>query len=321
MRREMLVGAVLLLVGCGAGYEQPAIGQSGAAETGSDPCLAVTDGDLKAVVPQQKMTCVACGDPGGDPVGDPSYSVPTGSTYVRNLGARTYSLHHAGVVAYTTTLKLKNSTGSVIGHVSLGATTHWLAMHVKPSSGEDVRIRTGLYRDAAGQWQVWNAVKFGTQPWTRPMVESDSTYFWNHLSASRQNLVRAGMQAAADSAPKQDVPKQNPVTQTCTEGIWALGIAGIYGCPNWLPCGMGVGILLDCHFRELMNETIPAPYGWCYDDQGNPYPCPPPPPQEPPEDSEPNWHTLIDSGDPLPSTVEGDGGGPSAGAGTGGYCF
>jgi hypothetical protein len=233
------------------------------------------------------------------------------------MGARTYGLNYPGLIRGAMNLHLKNTSGAIIGHVAFGATKTWLAMHVKPTSGDDVRARVGQFRSSAdGTVKPWIRLRSGSSSWSAPMTTAAAVNAYiNALPAAQQSLLRAGVQALADTAKKQDPNDPNYNFRmanddgTCGPGAWTVIVGFLVGCPEsfGIGCGLGVGAALGCLMRMMPDPMDCDMCGASWTPQdGNPAPI---------------EGTLADSGDPAPASDQGDYGTPSEGSESGGECW
>ena len=269
MHKWIEVGAVLLLAGCGAGFDPgeeaaPAIEKkpvvTANADDPSPDCPAGTYG-LKAIPGMQNsatgtlsvgggggggdMMCQSCDPTGG---GDPAEPVPYGSTYVRSLGGRTYTFHPNSIRPHTVNARIFNTYGTAIGHVSFGGrdipegyygghAQSYVSAHIyAPNNGTNMWIRFGVARAGDGQAFVWSAVKPGPYaPWSRYLTIAGFKQWMNGQPAAVQQAIYAAAQAAEDTNKKE--PAGSPVKDlfnangSCTGTTFLTVLAlGLTGC-------------------------------------------------------------------------------------------
>jgi len=192
------------------------------------------------------LPCVDCTPGGGGFDNDFKQSVPLASTYVRNLGSRTYGFHYNSLRP-SISARLFNSLGAVMGHVSFGARyipNGWqhgypqafVSAHIiVPSSGVDMWIRYGRLVAGNGVPYPWVAVRpSGASKWSRYMTVAGFRQWMGQQTATVQNAIKAAAQAAEDT--KKEEQANNPIGNsvrdlfnsdgTCTGATW-LGLIGL----------------------------------------------------------------------------------------------
>ena len=247
MHRRIEVGAVLVLViltGCGVAYEpvvdvhQKSKPVVTANTEDQDPNCPGYGPGLKAA-PGVMMANSTAGTPvggGGGPDlpcqdcdtggGDPTEAVPYRSTYVRNLGARTYAFHPSSFRPVTVNTRMYDAFGNVIGHVSFGGRNipegYWgghaqnfVSAHIYvPGTGVNMWIRFGVARAGNGQAFVWSAVLPSPYArWSPYMTVAGFKQWMNAQPVAVQNAIYAAAQAAEDTNKKE--PAGSP-SRTCS---------------------------------------------------------------------------------------------------------
>jgi hypothetical protein len=312
IRRLMEVAAVLmLLAGCGAGLEPVGTPDPNVARpptlanddtSNVDPCTGLYTLRTAPTSPaavrlgtsgQSEMRCVdGCDVPGAG--GDPRYSVPSSSGLMRSTGAMTYEQHYPGVILNSYNVRLRNASGTIIGHVAMGGTKHWFSLHAVVAGAGDVRLRFGAFQNPDGSLSPWFAANFNRQGWTPLMNAQQAQAYYASLPPSQANLIVLAQQAAVDSQGSggSQPPWKNPDGSCTIEGWIVLGGISLGACspsPLAWGCPVALGFLTGyCILPPLFPP--PAP----------PWPAP-----------VPSWDSPEDSGDDAPNTLQGDTGGGS----------
>jgi hypothetical protein len=298
------VGMLLLLVACGSPYQEPSEKpgisvRSSSAVDETVPCPAAPPGP--------DLPCQWC-DPGG---GDPTETVPLTSTHVRALGTRTYSFHPNSIITGTINSRLRNSAGTVIGHVAFGGryiagSQNFVSAHiVAPSYGTDVWIRYGRIRSGTGQVNAWIAVRNGySNRWSRYMTRGGFKAWFATLPAGQRTALLAAAEASTDTAKKQ--PPGSPTSGlfnadgSCAGTTWlTLILADLATCAE--------GIVVACF--PALTAT-----GYC---AGMLIPQAPEPTNPPPTDTNP-IPISTDPGATGPNDGGNDGGNGGGMDGSGG---
>lgn len=306
MHKRIEVGVVLLfLAGCGTG-EVPETGTTSAAVDNPDPCppgtytynltakpVGVTEAALKTA-PTPNMP--VAGDGSGEDT-----SIGVSSTYNPNLyriGSRKLTIHPNSHMPHTYSFQVKNSIGSIIGHVALGAAhgnhrtadgrtkyLDFVSTHISvPASGVNIYIRYGFFAASDnGQLVPWFAVRNAYGTWGQYMTLLGMQNWVRAQTSTVQLALKAAGEASniayqnRQSQPYPDVLKDlMNADGVCNGNTW-LAVAtllvsscGLAGIPVVAPvCALGLVSSAYCSGLAIYQVTRPSPTQTNYPDTGN----------------------------------------------------